>query len=619
MKKDKIIKESDKMKRITKNIITIVTILLMIVLVFLTMNYAKNHIEGTNNGPGNMPGNMPEMGENTNNNMTPPDKPDGDNQNSMEEPPEKPDDDNQNDMGEPPAKPEDNNDTSNTNDNQNNNKMPSMPSDMPNMNNTKSLTTIYYIVFGIECLVIALLIMHLIMSNLNKKSLKETYQNKDKILITILGTILLGAILTYLSTIITTNYFLNSNTQNGNNNIQNNQNISYSASKTISEDTTITEGEYTSANKDENAILVDSTNATISNATVEKEGDSDGGDTTSFYGTNSAILAKGGANLTLNNVTINTNATGANGVFSYGGSATTNNSSSDGTTITISNSKITTTKDNSGGIMTTGGGTMVADNLEITTKGTSSAAIRTDRGGGTVKVTKGTYKTLGQGSPTIYSTANISVSDATLLAESSEGIVIEGKNSVTIDNCTLEDSNTKLNGKSTTYKNIFIYQSMSGDAAEGKATFTSKNSKITTNNGDTLYVTNTTAEINLENNTIINNDTNGNFLRVQKDSWGNTGSNGGIVTLNMTNQKASGNIVVDSISTLTINMANNSYYEGMINNENTAKSITLKLDKTSKIKLTGDTYITSLDNADTTNSNIDFGGYKLYVNNIAIN
>lgn len=617
MKKDKIIKESDKMKRITKNIITIVTILLMLVLVFLTMNYAKNHIESVNDGPGN----MPEIGENTNNNMTSPDKPDGDNnnQNSMEEPPEKPDSDNQNDMGEPPAKPEDNNDTSNTNNNQNNNEMPSMQSNMSNMNNTKSLTTTYYIVFGIECLVIALLVMHLIMSNLNKKSLKETYQNKDKVLITILGTIILSGVLTYLSTIITTNYFLNSTTQSRNNNMQNNQNISYSASTTIEEDTTITEGTYTSANKDENAILVDSTNATISNVTVEKEGDSDGGDTTSFYGTNSAILAKGGANLTLNNVTINTNATGANGVFSYGGSATTNNSSSDGTTITISNSKITTKKDNSGGIMTTGGGTMIANNLEITTEGTSSAAIRTDRGGGTVKVTKGTYKTLGQGSPTIYSTADITVSDATLLAEASEGIVIEGKNSVLIDNCTLEDSNTKLNGKSTTYKNIFIYQSMSGDAAEGKATFTAKNSKITTNNGDTLYVTNTTAEINLENNTIINNDTNGNFLRVQKDSWGNTGSNGGIVTLNMTNQKASGNIVVDSISTLTINMTSNSYYEGAINNENTAKSITLKLDKTSKIKLTGDTYITSLDNADATNSNIDFNGYKLYVNNTAIN
>ncbi len=604
------------MKRITKNIITIVTILLMLVLVFLTMNYANNHIEDINNGPSNIPDNVEVTGESTNNN-TPPDN---SGQNNGEEPPEKKEGDNQNSNEEPPAKPEENNDTSNTNNNQNNNEMPTMPSEgMSNVNNTRSLTTVYYIVFGMECLVIAYLIMYLIMSNLNKKTLKETYENKDKVLITLLGTIILGALLTYLSAVITTKYFLNSEVQSGNNNTQNNQNISYSASKTISEDTTITEGTYTSTTKDENAILVDGSTTTISNVTVEKEGDSDGGDATSFYGTNSAILAKGGANLTLSNVTINTNATGANGVFSYGGTATTNNASSDGTTITISDSKITTKKDNSGGIMTTGGGTTIANNLEITTEGTSSAAIRTDRGGGTVKVTKGTYKTLGQGSPTIYSTADISVSDATLLAEASEGIVIEGKNSVLIDNCTLEDSNTKLNGKSTTYKNIFIYQSMSGDAAEGTATFTSKNSKITTNNGDTLYVTNTTAEINLENNTIINQDKDDNFLRIQKDSWGNDGSNGGVVTLNMTNQKVTGNVVVDSISTLTINMTDNSYYEGMINNDNTAKSITLKLDKTSKIKLTGDTYLTSLDNADTTNSNIDFNGYKLYVNNTAIN
>ena len=98
--------------------------------------------------------------------------------------------------------------------------------------------------------------------------------------------------------------------------------------------------------------------STLSGITVNKTGDSDGGDNTSFYGTNSAIIAKDGANVTIKNVNITTDATGANGVFSYGGSATTNNSSSDNTTINISDSTITTSKDNSGGIMTTGGGIM---------------------------------------------------------------------------------------------------------------------------------------------------------------------------------------------------------------------------------------------------------------------
>lgn len=52
---------------------------------------------------------------------------------------------------------------------------------------------------------------------------------------------------------------------------------------------------------------------------------------------------------------------------------------------------------------------------------------------------------------------------------------------------------------------------MSGDADTGNADFTANNSTITTNNGDSFYITNTSATINLSNNTIINNDSNGNF------------------------------------------------------------------------------------------------------------
>lgn len=398
----------------------------------------------------------------------------------------------------------------------------------------------------------------------------------------------------------------------------NSSSASYSAAKEITSDEDITSGNFLSSNSDENAISVSGNiKSTLSNISVSKTGDSDGGDNTSFYGTNSAIIAKGGANLTIKNANITTDATGANGVFSYGGSATTNNSSSDGTTITISDSTITTSKDNSGGIMTTGGGTMNAENLTITTAGTSSAAIRSDRGGGTVVVDKGTYKTTGKGSPAIYSTADITVKNATLIATASEGAIIEGKNSITLENVNLTDTNSSLNGQSTTYKNVFLYQSMSGDAATGEAVFTAKNSTITTNKGDSFYVTNTTATINLENNQIINNDTSGNFLRIQKDSWGNSGSNGGTVTLNMTDQSATGNIVVDSISKLTMKLSGNSSFKGAINSEN-AGEVNLTLEKTSTITLTGDTYIKSLTNADSTNSNINLNGHKLYVDGVEL-
>ena len=214
-------------------------------------------------------------------------------------------------------------------------------------------------------------------------------------------------------------------------------NVTYSAANNITENSSLSNETFSSTTKDENAILVDSSAiVTIDNSTVNKTGDSEGGDTSSFYGNNSAILAKGGTEVTINNVNVTTDAVGANGVFSYGGSATTDNLSTDNTTINISDSTITTSKDNSGGIMTTGGGIMNAKNLTITTAGTSSAAIRTDRGGGTVQVDGGTYKTTGQGSPAIYSTADVSVSNANLISTSSEGIIIERKNSVSIDNST---------------------------------------------------------------------------------------------------------------------------------------------------------------------------------------
>ena len=517
-------------------------------------------------------------------------------------------------------------DGQNNSNSQENENMSSMPNMQNGENNTK-IETAYYIIFGIEAFVVSILVIYLIMSGFNSKTLAETLNGAKNIIIYIILVAIVTTGLTLAQSYITKN-ISSSNTQNQ---IQNNMqmpggqgetasNITYTASKEISEDSTIESGEYSSTTSNENTIIATGdVDVNLSNIIVDKTGDSDGGDSSNFYGNNSAILAKNGANLTIKNATITTEADGANEVFCYGGSATTNNSSSDGTTITISDSTITTTGDNAGGIMTTGGGTTNASNLTINTSGTSSASIRSDRGGGTIKVNGGTYTTTGNGSPSIYSTADITINDATLVAKASEGIVIEGANIVTINNCDLTDSNTKLNGQSTTYKNIFLYQSMSGDASNGNATFTAKNSKITTNNGDTFYITNTTATINLTNNTIVNNDSTGNFLRAQKDSWGNTGSNGGNVTLTMTQQNAKGNIVIDSISTLDMTMSENSYYEGTINESNEVKSITLKLDATSKIKLTGNSYITSLEDDDTTYSNIDFNGYKLYVNGVAIN
>lgn len=388
--------------------------------------------------------------------------------------------------------------------------------------------------------------------------------------------------------------------------VGNNANVSHNGVIEISSDTTNNLQTYSSTESSQNALLVTNGTSKISSAKITKSGNSND-ENSDFYGTNAAVLVKNGT-LNIDGGSVTTNGSHANGIFAYANG-----------TINLTNTNIKTTSNNSGAIMVTGGGKLNATNVTAETDGNSSVPIRSDRGGGTMIVNGGKYTANGIGSPVIYSTANVTVNNATLISTKSEGAVVEGKNLITLNNVNLTDTNTTLNGNSETYKNIFIYQSMSGDADEGLASFSAKDSTITTNKGDTIFVTNTKATISLTNNKIINNDSTGAFLRIQSGKWGRSGSNGGDVTLNVNNQTIMGDIFVDNISTLNMKLTNGSNYTGKINGNNTAKNITLSLDSTSKIKLTGDASVTNLEDADSSYSNINFNGYKLYVNGIAIN
>ena len=348
------------------------------------------------------------------------------------------------------------------------------------------------------------------------------------------------------------------------------------------------------------AITADSGSASYSNVLVTKTGDSDG-DEADFYGENAAVFATDGSTLDLNSIVVKTDGKHANGVFSYG----------EGTTVNISDSYIKTTGNCSGGLMTTGGGTMNANNLTIETSGNSSAAIRSDRGGGTVNVSGGSYTTSGKGSPVIYSTADITVSDATLASTTSEGVVIEGKNSVTLNNVDLTaDNNAHNSDKSDYYNAVMIYQSMSGDAAQGLSTFTMNGGTLTNKNGDVFFVNNTATEISLDNATITN-EGDGVFLRAAAAGWGNEGSNGGQVTLNADSQTITGDMVVDEVSHLNLYLKNSSAFTGAINSDGQAGEVYVEIEDGSTWTLTGDSYITSLTCG---TGSVKLNGHKLYVN-----
>lgn len=377
---------------------------------------------------------------------------------------------------------------------------------------------------------------------------------------------------------------------------------------TIDKDTTEADKTYTSENADENALRVENgAKATLNHITVTKTaGESSNTGNSDFYGMNAGILVRDGAMATIQNATINTSVAGGNGVFCYGS----------GTTLTISDSKIRTTKNNSGGIETAGGGTTKATNLDIDTKGNSAAAIRSDRGGGTVTVQGGTYVTHGTGSPAVYSTADITVSKAQLTANSSEAIVIEGKNSVTLNDCTVTGAMSGTYGTGNAAENIhnvMIYQSMSGDAAEGEGKFAMTGGKLIAKAGDMFYVTNTNCSIDLTNVELtLANDT---LLRVAgndgSNGWGTAGANGGTAAMTVKKQTLSGKIVVDKISALTLTLKDNSTFTGTINPDGQTGTVKLTLESGSTWNLTADAYLTEFNGS---TENIAANGHHVYVN-----
>ena len=347
------------------------------------------------------------------------------------------------------------------------------------------------------------------------------------------------------------------------------------------------------------AIAVSAETASYQAVDVTKTGDADG-DEADFYGTNAAVYAEEGATLDLTDVTVTTDGTHANAVFSYG----------EGTTVNITESTIRTSNNCSGGIMVTGGGTLNATNLDIHTTGNSSAAIRSDRGGGTQNVAGGTFVTDGTGSPVIYSTADVRVSGATLTSTASQGVVVEGKNSVQLADCTLTAANiTKNSDKSDWYQAVMIYQSMSGDAAEGEASFSMAGGALDNANGDILFVNNTVATIDLSGVAITNQDPEGVLLRAAAAGWGNEGSNGGHVNLTLADEQVAGDIVVDEVSELNLFLKEGTSYEGAVSAD-TGAAVYVELESGSTWKLAGDSFVTSLTcDADA----IDLNGFVLSV------
>lgn len=367
---------------------------------------------------------------------------------------------------------------------------------------------------------------------------------------------------------------------------------SYDAVTEFSEDTEEEGKTYTSTGTDENAVhVLNGATVTLKDSTVTRtSSESKGGDNSSFYGVGAALLDTDGT-LYVSNADIDTDASGAAGIFAYG----------DGV-VYAADSDIKTTQDTSGGIHAAGGGTLYAWDLNVETNGASAAAIRSDRGGGTMVVDGGSYTSNGTGSPAVYSTADIAVNNADLTANGSEAVCIEGLNSLHLFDTDLTGNMSDDEQNDCTW-NVILYQSMSGDSEVGNSTFEMDGGTLTAKNGGMFYTTNTESTFVLSNVDINYADDNAFFLRCtgnnNKRGWGQTGANGADCLFGANDQEMQGDIIWDSISQLDLYMTGSTLTGAVVDDETYAGNggdgyCNLYIDKDSTWIVTDDSTVSSL-------------------------
>lgn len=373
---------------------------------------------------------------------------------------------------------------------------------------------------------------------------------------------------------------------------------SYDTANTYDSDTEVSDTSLESTGTDENAALVSSgANVTFNNIDITRNSsDSTGGDNSSFYGVGAALLATDG-NAYVKGGTVTTDAAGGAGLFAYG----------DGT-VYAADTTIKTTQDTSGGIHAAGGGKLYAWDLNVETDGESAAAIRSDRGGGTMVVDGGTYTSNGVGSPAVYCTADIAVKDATLTANGSEAVCIEGLNSLHLFNCDLTGNMSDLSQNDSTWT-VILYQSMSGDSEVGNSTFQMDGGTLTSKNGGVFYTTNTESNITLKDVDITYNNDNEYFLRCTGNNiergWGESGANGADCDFTAISQDMEGSVIWDTISQLDFYMTDGSNLTGaIIDDESFAGNggdgyCNVYVSDDSTWTVTGDSTVSKLSNAGT--------------------
>lgn len=396
--------------------------------------------------------------------------------------------------------------------------------------------------------------------------------------------------------------------------------IDFKTVKAISVETTEKKKTYKSSGADECAIVINAPKkVSLTTPVINKTGDSSNLDNSKLFGLNSGLLAMNGAKLFVSGGTIETKGKGAAGIFAYAGFGESKGRIGDGTNVTLSDAKVTTSGDDSAGIAVTCGSTLNLTKLTVQTDGKNSPALSIGKDGGIIKITGGTYTTNGTGSPAVTSTGDVTVNSATLVANASEGVIVDDNSSTSLAESNLTANNTTRMENAKFLNSVLLYRQVAGYFDNNTmSSFSMSGGTLTSKSGHIFHITNTKGVINLSNVKIVNEDKENVILSVSPDGWS---GNNNVAIFNVTGTTLAGNILVAKEAKLTLNLSSGTDFTGAIigsfkdadgNTVSTDVGIVhVNLAEGAAWTLTEDTVITSFSG---NMEDVNLNGHKLTVN-----
>ena len=287
-------------------------------------------------------------------------------------------------------------------------------------------------------------------------------------------------------------------------------------------------------------------------------------------------------------------------------------------TIHSNDTPLSTTAEGACGLFVEKGATIIANALAVETKGDGAAAVATSAEGGSVSITNSQLATAGSGSPLMFSAGVVEADNVQGTAAKSALAVIEGAGSILVNSSSLASSGAdSVNGTLPTSA-VALYRTETIDASTDQvqtAFFQASKSSLDSaiDSGSFFYLTNTTATIVLQDNKLDFNSDKAKLL-VAKGSdatsaltpsnnstvFGTAGKNGATVSFTALDQSLSGNIEVDSISSVDFYLLDGSMWTGTSDvtanaaGADLATNITVNIDATSGWIVTEDATVSAL-------------------------